>query len=163
MMKKMQSFFGGRVMYSVMILSFYLVVLLSITLSGTYSGYISSAEGSDTCVVAKFQVSSAHTMNGSETINIENLKPGSEPQIIRLEITNESEVNVDYQFSAAMTYGNLPLQFEISEDGAGTLTWDGPQTVTHTLTVIWPATAISAEYANMVDTLTITLKCEQKN
>ena len=163
-MKKLISFLRGRAVYSALILVFYLAVVISMVSPVTLSSYNSSAEGEDTGVVAKFAFSFNYTNEEvqAQDIMIENFKPGDTKEI-KLTVTNNSEVSIKYKFNAFVKHGNIPLKCEFSSDGEGELLNGENDSATHTMTVTWYAETNSAEYAGEVDTITVTLFCEQKD
>lgn len=145
----------------------------------TLSRYVFTVSGGSTALVAAAQLS---TEISSST---ENLLPGG-AQEITFEVTNSSElinsdVNLDYSITVAST-GNLPLSYTLqcggisagngtgivsqtvatgSEISGGLL--PGGKQVTHnyTLIVAWPAENNSAEYADEIDLITVTVKAVQ--
>ena len=76
-----------------------------------------------------------------------------------LKVKNDSEVSVFYRFEASCL-GNLPLKFEITSSGAGTLA-PGAAEAVHTLTVTWPSSAKDVSLAGEIDIVTVTLTCTQ--
>ena len=159
MMNKMQSFLGGRVMYSVVILSFYLVVLLAMTLSGTYSSYTSTAEGSDTCVVAKFAFSDdLDTQVQNLMLEASNIYPGKSATV-NAQIQNNSDVTIRYTIKVKNTTKNLPI-----EDAtlAGETLLPG-QSKTLPIVFAWPAEKNSIDCMGKMDVFHITVSVEQVN
>ena len=151
-----------------------------------YARYSAEATGSDGARVAKFDV----TDTGTATQQIETaVYPGSK-EIYQVNVTNNSEVAIEYEMNVKNQYNNLPLQFrmldstgeEITSESsdASTKTYDLSKSVeisaqdkdTHTyqLEISWPTAGSdsdtdyqSPDYAGKVDVIEITLKAIQKD
>lgn len=150
-----------RHMWTVIVL--YLLAVLALTLPMTVSKFESTASGSDTAVVAKFEVNMDYgTKSGenlqSQTLDLTGFKPG-DARIFYVQVTNASDVNVKYTVSYE-TAGNLPL--DISYDQAtGNLPFDDTAEVM--VTVTWPSEKNDSKYAEEVDYLRVVVNFEQIN
>ncbi|MBP3396388.1 MAG: hypothetical protein J6L87_04355 [Clostridia bacterium] len=136
-----------------------LLLVTSHYTGGLYARYVAVASGKDSARVAKFAVSS--NLNGATPLvlsGLEDLTPGAS-QNYDLRVKNDSEVSVFYRFEASCL-GNLPLKFEITSSGAGTLA-PGAAEAVHTLTVTWPSSAKDVSLAGEIDIVTVTLTCTQ--
>lgn len=159
MIKKMQSFFSGRMTYSLIILAFYLVVMLAMTLSGTYSGYTSSAEGGDTCVVAKFAFSDdLDTQVQNLMLEASNIYPGKSVTV-NAQIQNNSDVTIRYTVKVKNMTKNLPID---DATLGGDVLMPG-QSKMLPLVFTWPAENNSADYAEKMDVFRIFVSVEQVN
>ena len=99
-------------MYLAMIL-LCLVCISSGLTSGLYARYASSIAGDDSARVASFKVTVSGKVKTedillNEQINLGTLAPG-ESVTIEFKVTNESEVSVALEVTAANLTGNLPL------------------------------------------------------
>ena len=97
------------------------VLLSTCVISGTFAKYTSSANGTDTATVAKWDVSVEDVKLGSTAKNFtfdifgDKLAPGMSGTF-ELDITNNSEVNAVYSLDFTVTNAsNVPIQF--STDG----------------------------------------------
>ena len=151
-----------------------------------YARYSTKATGSDGARVAKFDV----TDEGAVTQQIKTaVYPGSK-EIYQVNVTNNSEVAIEYEMNVKNQYNNLPLQFrmldstgeEITSESsdASTKTYDLSKSAeisaqdkdmhTYQLEISWPTTGTdsdtdyqSPDYAGKVDVIEITLKAIQKD
>lgn len=142
----------------------YLLAVLALTLPMTLSKFESTASGSDTAAIAKFEVGMDYgTQNGdtlqSKTLNLTGLKPG-DTRTFDVVLTNNSDVKVTYSISCR-TADNLPLT--ISCEDTGTLGFDDDKTKTVTVTVTWPSDKNTPNLADMVDYLRVTVNFDQIN
>lgn len=160
-----------------------LAVLLCLTLtsvwltSNLYARYATSASGSDSAQVAVFRVDENAVSEDAPVLTRQfcvSLAPG-ESEECAVQVTNSSEVAVDYSISVKNEYKNLPLTFTFEKDGA---TFVGEETNrvndtleageaahTYTLEVSWPknSDSTSPAYAGKADIFTVTLRAEQKD
>jgi hypothetical protein len=162
--KKLTSILHSRAVYSAVVVCAYLLLVFAMIVPGTASRYDSDASGSDTAAVAKFQVTST---NGDSIFVLTDVAPGiigtresPEPAAIPHEITlhNRSDVTVAYRVSCH-SYGNLPLEFSIS-NAIGTMA-AGADSEKITITITWPADKNDVSYASEVDVIWVTVSCEQ--
>lgn len=166
-------------------------VLLCLTLvsfwmtSNIYARYTAEATGSDSARVAKFSVTETGVTGENDLTKSFDLAiaPG-ESKEYRVQVTNESEVAIDYVISAKNKYDNLPLKFsiadvtdgsntaasssysEISGQTAGTIAANDGKTHIYSLTVSWSkdsADQADESYAGMADVLVVTLEAKQKD
>lgn len=127
--------------------------------SGLYARYTSSASGSDSARVARFDVT-ADELSFSETIPAE-IAPGeSNKQTIN--VKNNSETAIRYTISVENITDNLPLTFSVGGDAnSQTLELDAGKTADCAVTVSWPDTSDALKYMGMVDLITVTMTAEQ--
>ena len=135
-------------MISVML---FVVVIAFVLVAGTYSKYISSASGSDTATVAKWDIKAGKAgeelsitgdnasvtfdlfgtildEDGTEESDVVNGKiaPGTMGEF-DFSIKNDSEVNAEYTVNFVLSESNLPLEFRIN-DGEWTSNLNGVPT-----------------------------------
>ncbi len=151
-------------------------VLLCLTLvsfwmtSNIYARYTAEAMGSDSARVAKFSVTESGELTKELKVPI---APG-ESLNYQVEVTNNSEVAIDYVISAENKYENLPLEFSIGDvsdagsskklsETAGTIGANDSSAYTYRFKVSWPNDKNSPDYAGMADVIVITLEARQKD
>lgn len=158
-----KSLFSKDNVVRLIMLSLLIMVVLSFSLVGNLLAKYSTGGGnSETARVAKFKI----TESGISSIDIssEKFRPGftfEQP----VEITNESEVAVNYVL-AKTTTGNLPLRFELNDRDFTTSTYSDiiePNSAkkSYVMKVIWPETENNPEYSGMVDSIKLTLTVNQ--
>ena len=140
-------------------------------MSNIYAKYSTQASGSDDARVAKFDITEAILNNGSEaneTLSFD-LAPGEE-KIYTVQVTNKSEVAVEYSITAESQYNNLPLKTEMLDKNQKVIEKDylsanGKSPSTYYIKVSWPKgnDTQSENYMERTDLLTITLKAAQIN
>lgn len=162
----------------------YLTLVCVLVFGVTYARYRSNVTGKGTAAVAKVVLNSTADLDN----RLEGMRPGEERKI-DVEITNvlqdgtTSEVTQDYSVTVETT-GNLPLEFTLekkSADANGTYVdttaiestentkiWTGGQmqhttieTHGYVLTVKWKENETSAEYADEIDKITLTVDATQ--
>lgn len=157
-------------------------VLLCLVLASTYlvcglfARYTTSASGSDSARVAKFEIEGGGVTSAAITAD---LVPGTS-RICDLKITNKSEVAVAYEVVVQRIEKNLPLVFKVFDtayntdegyltgetDANGVITFSAqllPNSgeKTYKLYIEWPAEKSSPEYAGQVDTIQVTVSATQ--
>lgn len=169
----------------------YLGLVTSLILSMTLARYASTAAGAGTATVAAM-AGGGQPVGEPISMLLDNMSPGCEDKNLKFQVVNYSggtvsEVAMDYEITVSTT-GNLPLRFtlrveapegeaentipggEILTGGATTQTLSGGffplegrmQEHTYTLTATWPAEESSAEYADEIDLVTITVEARQR-
>ena len=149
---------AATVLLGMVLVSLYLVC-------GLYAKYTSSATGSDTARVAKFDIL-AEGKVGEEMIGAD-LAPGEELNI-QLKVQIKSEVAVEYTISVNNVTKNLPLTFKMGGtvyEGGGEFTErleaNGADLMIYNLTVSWPEEHNSSEYAGLVDMIKVSVSASQ--
>ena len=149
---------AATVLLGMVLVSLYLVC-------GLYAKYTSSATGSDTARVAKFDIL-AEGKVGEEMIGAD-LAPGEELNI-QLKVQIKSEVAVEYTISVNNVTKNLPLTFKMGGtvyEGGGEFTErleaNGADLMIYNLTVSWPEEYNSSEYAGLVDMIKVSVSASQ--
>lgn len=155
----------------------YLLVLTVILTGVTFSGYISSASGSDGARVAKFEI----VETGVQAMYLKTAIVPGETQTKALSITNKSEVAVTYRIIAENLDNNLPLQVQFYKkgDAGNKLPADGTEyfelppnseKVDYVLEISWNdeekepgENPRDPKYAGMIDRLRVQLYVEQKD
>ena len=144
-------------------------------MSNIYARYTAQASGGDSARVAKFNV----TESGEATSRIKtDIWPG-ETKTYSVDVTNKSEVAIDYTITAKNTYKNLPLKIQIlNKDNQEVSSQDTEISATdhtaHTykVEISWPKTTTennsitdpqSPEYSGKTDVIEITLNAVQKD
>lgn len=154
----------------VIVLRLAAVLLILVTLStsmvaGRYARYTTTASGSDSARVAKFLVTETNT-DGLFTQNVSiNVAPGLTSRNT-IDVTNSSEVAVNYCIDVNNTYENLPLKFEIKVgEATHAIPFTGAiapnSSATYTLLTTWNSTDNSIDYAGKVDLIQVTLDAIQ--
>lgn len=141
-----------------------LVLFSTAMVSGRYARYVSSASGSDSARVAKFQITESGDILDREIFSCD-LSPGTSHEA-EIQVFNDSEVAVDYTITAKTLYGLLPLQYTVTYDGK---TETAPftsviapgRTVTFTLNITWPEDQADASFAGKVDCVELTIQAAQ--
>lgn len=151
-----------------------------------YAKYSAEASGSDGARVAKFNV----TESGNITQKIEvQVSPG-EVATYQVDVTNDSEVAIEYVMNVKNEYKNLPLQFQMLDSNGNVISSDSTESSkqeydlsksakisandhtahTYQLKISWPKNTAgndknlqSPDYAGKVDVIDITLKAVQKD
>ena len=142
----------------------YLLVACLLVMGVTFSGYVSSAGGSDSARVAKFKVTSAGEVFVADPITA-SLEPG-ETVIKQFDVTNSSETTVECFVDFTYLTGNLPLSCQVLNRGGapfnGTIAMG--ETGKFDIKISWPITGVadrSPQYANMVDQIQFKLTAQQ--
>lgn len=155
-----------------------LVILLCLVLASfwlmcnIYAKYSTESSGSDHARVAKFNV----TQTGTATQQIDvTVYPGFS-QTYDVEVTNDSEVAIDYIMELNNKYGNLPLKMQMldsneKEISSKTVSVEAGDKTAHIykLKVSWPKEGNenmdlqNPDYAGKTDIIEITLKAVQKD
>ena len=142
------------------------MIAACLCLTPTLSRYTSTGNGVATGYVAKFDMNFEIPRFQSGQVYfdtegqyfIENIQPGWAADYV-VTVTNQSEVTVDYSFSAN-TFQNLPLTVQlIGGDMSGTLSIN--ESATFTVRFHWPKSENSPKYAEEIDAITFILHCEQ--
>ena len=155
-------------------------VLLFLTLlsthlcSGLYARYTTTASGSDSARVAKFEIEDGTVGTWKEDVVISELRPSdSEVESMTCaNIVNKSEVAVAVTLNVENVYNNLPLKFVLLQNGtvvAGPV--GGMMDLTYNvapnddepvkLGVYWPQDENNLEFCGRVDLLRLTVRVEQ--
>ena len=172
-----------------------LVILLSMVLASfwlicnMYARYSTQTSGSDSARVARFDVTEVGK-NGADLtsqINVE-VYPGF-TGTYSVDVTNKSEVAIEYVLNVKNKYNNLPLQFKMLDGSGKEITTDSSEisedytlskradisagdhaTHMYQLEISWPTEITSEDenlqspdYAGKVDIIEITLKAVQKD
>lgn len=155
-------------------------VLLFLTLlsthlcSGLYARYTTTASGSDSARVARFEIEDGTVGTWKEDVVISELRP-SESAVESMtcaDIVNKSEVAVAVTLNVENVYDNLPLKFVLLRndtvvagpaDEMGDLTYNvAPNDETPVeLGVYWPLDENNLEFRGRVDLLRLTIRVEQ--
>ena len=144
------------------VVALYLLVVLLLAIPMTVAKYESSASGSDTAVIARYDVSMAYgsdAENLTNTLTLDKIKKPGDTQTFYVKVTNASDVSVSYKVDY-VTADNLPLNITINSK-VGTLDYDVNNTKVVTVTVEWPAGENNPKYADMVDSLRIVVDFAQ--
>lgn len=145
------------------------LVLISFwMMSNIYAKYSTQASGSDDARVAKFDITEA-ILDDNSVVSEElsfDLAPG-EKKLYEVQVTNESEVAVEYSISAESRYNNLPLKIEMLDKNQKTIEKDylsanEKSPSTYYIKVSWPKEQ-SEDYMGRTDLLVIALKAVQIN
>lgn len=143
-------------------------VLLCLVLASTYlvcglfARYTTSASGSDSARVAKFEVEGGSVSSAMITAS---LVPGNTHEC-SLQIRNKSEVAVEYEVTVENITNNLPLTYDVPgmgmENGSFVATLEpNGASMTYKLKIQWPEDHASPDYAGMVDRLRVTVNATQ--
>ncbi len=149
---------------------------------GLYARYSTSASGSDSARVAKFDVNPTFTITerGTTAQNIRvDVTPGN-TQIAKLTIVNNSEVAVEYKLEVKNVTGNLKsLKYKLVKKDAdsaavttdkhengisisGATQLPGNHTDTYNLEIVWEANGEDAlEFIDMLDYITVSVTATQ--
>lgn len=127
----------------------YLLVACLLVMGVTFSGYVSSAGGSDSARVAKFEVAQSGTV--LTTTLSASMAPG-DARSWTVDVVNNSETTIDHYIRIDNLSGTLPLYFVIegksdpsayetytkvsAEGKSGSVAING--NATFTLTAVWP-------------------------
>lgn len=143
-------------------LGLFCAVLLSISLmGGLYARYVTTASGSDSARVAKFNVTEELTVTRSDGTKVTDfvvddvLKPG-ESVSYRFTVQNDSEVAVKFIVSGERLFNELPLTLETAEKVIAPGASD-----TVTFTVLWDSNENSLSYGGKIDMIQLTARAEQ--
>lgn len=153
-------------------------ILLCLVLASTYlvcglfARYTTSATGSDSARVAKFQITEAAVGGAadlSQVISAE-LTPGV-PFVAKTEVSNDSEVAVHYEIKVENVSKNLPLNFKMTAVNTkveGEVTtfsdaMDPAEKKTYSLEILWSPDDHSEALLGMgkADQIAITLSATQ--
>lgn len=149
-------------------------VLLCLVLASTYlvcgmfARYTTSASGSDSARVAKFEIVGGEVVSEKITAS---LVPGANISC-PLTIQNKSEVAVEYEVTVINETNNLPLSFRVYDESAeGYLEGDGTSfsanlsangdEKNYNLLIEWSKERNAPEYAGMVDQIQVTVSATQ--
>ena len=155
-------------------------VLLFLTLfsthlcSGLYARYTTTASGSDSARVARFEIKDGTVGIWEEDVVISELRPSELPveSMTCANIVNKSEVAVAVTLNVENVYDNLPLYFVLLQNDTVVA---GPVDETENLTynvepnddepvklgVYWPQNENNLEFCGRVDLLRLTVRVEQ--
>lgn len=142
-----------------------LVMLSTSMIAGRYARYTTTATGSDSARVAKFEVTETSdllTQNKSIAISI---IPGGTDRT-EIKVNNASEVSVQYRIDVDNPYANFPLDFNIQ---VGEATSSLPfvanlkpgEEATYVLVTTWNSDDRSLSYSGKVDLIEIYLSATQ--
>ena len=143
-------------------------VLLCLTLfsfhmsGGLYARYTTSAFGSDSARVARFDVSEDGA-SFSEELLME-IAPGVVTRTIH--VVNSSEVAISYQVTIENVTNNIPFQFSINEGDpvenqcVAALHMEPNSSDSVTIRVIWDEEG-ALQYMGMVDLIQLSIRAEQ--
>lgn len=125
--------------------------------SGLYARYTTSASGSDSARVARFNIE----QTGELTQLIElDVYPGF-AESYTLALKNNSEVAVSYTVTAEQLTMNLPLEVSLSGSTSGTMAADAAGEVTCTLKIEWPSEDNDEARSQDIDAIRVTVRAEQ--
>jgi len=143
-------------------------ILLCLVLASTYlvcgmfARYTTTASGSDSARVAKFEIQEA----GVSTIELNDpISPGDTIEKV-LQVQNMSEVAVEYEVTIDHL-GNLPLQFMVDNVDATENSFkrilppNENNMNIYTLKIIWPAEQDSPDLAGLADYITVSVSATQ--
>lgn len=155
-------------------------VLLFLTLlsthlcSGLYARYTTTASGSDSARVARFEIEDGTVGTWKEDVVISELRPSESvvESMTCANIVNKSEVAVAVTLNVENVYDNLPLEFVLLRNDTVVA---GPAVERVDLTynvapndeepvklgVYWPPEENDPEYSGRVDLLRLTVRVEQ--
>lgn len=145
----------------------YLLVACLLAMGVTFSGYVSSAGGSDSARVAKFEIEATSDGQDFPAVLISApLEPG-ETVIKKFTVTNKSETTVECFVDFIYLTGNLPLSCQVvdnveHETFDGTVAMGGDKDFY--ILISWPITNEtdrSPKYAKMVDQIQFKLTVQQ--
>jgi len=138
------------------------MVLVSLHLmGGLYARYITTATGSDSARVAKFNVTEDLTVTQSDGTTVTDfvvddvLKPGDSVSY-RFTVQNDSEVAVKFIVSGERLFNELPLTLETAEKEIAPGESD-----TVTFTVLWNSSENSLGYSGKIDMIRLSATAEQ--
>ncbi len=149
-----------------------LILFTACMMSGLYARYTTTAQGSDSARVAKFDTE-AIMKNASNTDIAQfdiSLAPGNPDNTYYVVVTNNSEVSVNCSVSAVNETGNLPLTFVLTQEN-NAIAYSGSvngsiapgDTLTYTVKIGWQANETGYLYAGQLDSIAISVQCEQIN
>lgn len=125
-------------------------------IASLYAKYTSKGDTDDKAEVSSFNVEVSGTL--TETIILPPLKPG-DSFTRAIEIVSDSEVGVRYTISVTTT-GNLPLTLNWTEI-TGIIAPNNDTPVSYTLTAEWAESLKDYTLSGRVDTINVTVVCEQ--
>lgn len=137
----------------------YLLVACLLVMGVTFSGYVSSAGGSDSARVAKFKVTGTGTLFQDITADI---APG-ETVVRTVSVKNDSETTIRCFIDLTNQAKILPLTFSSTAGNAGTLVGMN-ETKEFAVEIIWDKSIpenCDPKYAGLVDQVQISLIAEQ--
>ena len=148
------------------------LVLASFWLTGNiYARYATTDGAEDEARAAKFDITEAILDDGSaasEVLSFD-LAPGEDKTYI-VQVTNKSEVAVEYSVTAESQYHNLPLKVEMLDSNLKEIEKDNlpaneNSMRTYSIKVSWPIedNTQSENYMGRTDLLIITLRAVQIN
>jgi hypothetical protein len=139
-----------------------LVMMSTALVTGRFARYTSSASGSDSARVAKFEVT-----ENTDSLTIETAADVIPGGTIKKDIivTNNSEVAIEYRIAVRSIYENLPLTFSVQvgesvQSAPFTANMAPGETKDYTLIAEWTGSN-DISYAGKVDMLEITLSATQ--
>lgn len=123
-----------------------LVLASTYLLANLYARYTAADTSSDSARVASFQVTQT-PVSESVDFSLGSMAPGSSKQF-SVNVSNQSEVAIEYRMDVENATGNLPLTWSLTENGtatdAGRIPAGDTEEHAYTLTVTWPKNAASA-------------------
>ena len=158
----------------------------TLLVSSPMARYITTATGSASARVAKFNVQigelkltegtsggagnvAGQTQTETQTVKIDPMKPGDVREYT-VTVTSNSEVAVRFRLEVENVYNNLPLEWDVLDadnqsikDSGAVLQAGDTETHTYTLRISWDESKSEPTYAERVDILTIRMVAEQVN
>lgn len=158
----------------------------TLLVSSPMARYITTATGSASARVAKFNVQigkltfhanasggagnvAGQTQTETQTVKIDPMKPG-DVRKYTVTVTSSSEVAVRFRLEVTNIYSNIPLTIEVLDadnqsikDSGAVLQAGDTETHTYTLRISWDENKNDPKYAERVDILTIRMVAEQVN
>lgn len=164
-MEKAQTYQGNRAMRVAAVL-LCMVLASMCLLSGLLARYAAYGSGADDARVASFLITGSGDVTRSFAVTLDPTTQGVSKAI---EITNGSEVAVQYALTVENKTGNMPLTFTLKDSDGKEITdmTDSllmGQSTTCSLYISWDSTQdnySSFTYNREVDWLTVTLECKQ--
>ena len=139
-------------------------------MSNILARYATTASGSDSARVAKFEITDKMLDSSSQEITTfaVDMAPG-ESQTYTIQVTNSSEVSVSYEISGESQYHNLPLKCEMLDKDGNTITSDeipvnDSSTHRYQFKVSWPTDSAdnrNEKYMGKTDVVLVSLKAVQ--
>lgn len=158
----------------------------TLLVSSPMARYITTATGSASARVAKFNVKigelkltegtsggtgtvAGQTQTETQTVKIDPMQPGDVREYT-VTVTSNSEVAVRFRLEVTNIYSNIPLTIEVLDEEGNSIETDGAvlqagdaETHTYTLRISWDESESDPKYAERVDILTIRMVAEQVN
>ncbi len=167
-----------KIIFICLIAMIFCTIILSMQLVGSaYARYKTKVSNSDNARVARFNITQSGTI--FDTIEASIADTTNE---VTLEITNDSEVTVEYSVTITNVTGNIPMEFMkfelIAKDGSVPFTSEkkengttilsacrmpGNYTDSYTLRITWnlSTTEEALNYMGMVDYITVSVTATQ--